>query len=74
MLENLSKSRIQLGERSELRLHFEWTKVHYLSRGVLPETLRRGPYAVVDERCDETTLLYFLGLVSMSRIWLLFRP
>ena len=24
----------------------------YLSRGVLPENLRRGPYAVVDERCD----------------------
>ena len=29
----------------------------YLSRGVLPDNLRRGPYAVVDERCDETTLL-----------------
>ena len=27
-----------------------------LSRGVLPETLRRGPYAVVDERCEDTTL------------------
>ena len=27
-----------------------------LSRGVLPETLRRGPYAVVDERCENTTL------------------
>ena len=25
-----------------------WTKVN-LSRGVLPENLRRGPYAVVDE-------------------------
>ena len=34
-----------------------------LSRGVLPETLRRGPYAVVDERCDETTLLYKEGLL-----------
>ena len=27
-----------------------------LSRGVLPKTLRRGPYAVVDERCEDTTL------------------
>ena len=27
-----------------------------LSRGVLPETLRRGPYAVVDERCEDTTM------------------
>ena len=27
-----------------------------LSRGVLPENLRRGPYAVVDERCEDTTL------------------
>ena len=28
----------------------------HLSRGVLPETLRRGPYAVVDKRCEDTTL------------------
>ena len=27
-----------------------------LSRGVLPEILRRGPYAVVDKRCEDTTL------------------
>ena len=27
-----------------------------LSRGVLPENLRRGPYAVVDERCEDVTL------------------
>ena len=50
-----------------------FTLFENLSRGVLPENLRRGPYAVVDERCDETTLLlrtpdlqqqrfaYFLG-------------
>ena len=28
MFENHRKSRIQHCERSELRLHFEWTKVH----------------------------------------------
>ena len=28
----------------------------YLSRGVVPENLRRGPYAVVDERCEKTAL------------------
>ena len=28
MLENHRKSLIQHGERSELRLHFEWTKVN----------------------------------------------
>ena len=28
----------------------------HLSRGVLPDNLRRGPYAVVDERCEDTTL------------------
>ena len=28
VFENHSKSRIQHCERSELRLHFEWTKVH----------------------------------------------
>ena len=38
----------------------------HLSRGVLPENLRRGPYAVVDERCDETTLFH--------KEWLLFVP
>ena len=31
-----------------------------LSRGVLPETLRKGPYAVVDERCEDTTLNYVM--------------
>ena len=51
-LKIIKKSLIQHCERSELRLHFEW----HLSRGVLPETLRRGPYAVVDERCEDTTL------------------
>ena len=36
-----------------------------LSRGVLPETLRRGPYAVVDERCEDTTLDLALLLPEM---------
>ena len=33
-----------------IKICFNW------SRGVLPKNLRRGPYAVVDERCEDTTL------------------
>ena len=35
--------------------------------GVLPEILRRGPYAVVAERCEDTTLdstMYVVGFTS----------
>ena len=42
----------------------------YLSRGVVPENLRRGPYAVVNERgvkshnkVQSIFLLYFFGVV-----------
>ena len=36
-------------------LHY-FMNIKHLSRGVLPENLRRGPYAVVDERCEDATL------------------
>ena len=55
-------------QKEEVALHSFFLKIPYvlscpsyhilfdLSRGVLPETLRREPYAVVDERCENTTL------------------
>ena len=42
-----------------------------LSRGVLPETLRRGPYAVVDERCEDTTLNSAVGNLLQRIFYLL---
>ena len=36
---------------------FQISTYIYLSKGVLPDNLRRGPYAVVEERCEETTLV-----------------
>ena len=37
VFENHSKSRIQHCERSELRLHFEWTKVHQKCKKMVHE-------------------------------------
>ena len=47
----------------------------YLSRGVLPENLRRGPYAVVDERCEDTTLdLNSMKDLLQRQFWHFFGP
>ena len=40
VVENHRKSRIQHCERSELRLHFEWAKVH----GKMPKMVNFGDY------------------------------
>ena len=51
--QNLKQSLKKIGYKICYRI---WKKICYiiwnLSRGVLPDNLRRGPYAVVDERCD----------------------
>ena len=44
-----------MGSKSDYK-QTPYTNVDALSRGVLPKNLRRGPYAVVDERCEDTTL------------------
>ena len=46
-----------------------------LSRDVLPENLRRGPYAVVDERCEDTTLdLNSMKDLLQRQFWHFFGP
>ena len=45
-----------------------------LSRGVLPENLRRGLYAVVDERCKDTTLDPSMKDLQQRHFLLLFGP
>ena len=50
---------------------FVKTNFENLSRGVLPESLRRGPYAVV-EQADRAKPLYYGGGVKYHQDWLLF--
>ena len=47
---------------------------NYLSRCVLPKNLRRGPYAVVDERCEDTTLYPSIENFLLRHFCLLLDP
>ena len=52
VFENHRKSLIHHCERSELRLHFEWTKVHFLKR---PKMVNFGEF-LKPETCGQTVL------------------
>ena len=56
--ENLPKSRIQYCERSELGLHFEWTKVHFKNakNGQFWRVLENLNFAV--KQCYQTGQFY----------------
>ena len=46
----------------------------HLSKDVFPKNLRRGPYAVVDERCEDTTLDSVMENLLQRIFYLLFGP